>query len=155
MGDLLNPDFQDFIKCFNRHKVRYVLVGGYAVIYHGYNRSTGDLDIFVEATVANYNRIVQAFEEFKMPVFDMTQSTFLNTESYEVFTFGVPPVSIDIITVLRGVTFDEAFTMSTNGLIDGITIRVLLKNGLLLAKKLSNRPKDLEDIHQLNLQEEE
>ena len=155
MGDLLNPDFQDFIKCFNRHKVRYVLVGGYAVIYHGYNRSTGDLDIFVEATVANYNRIVQAFEEFKMLVFDMTQSTFLNTESYEVFTFGVPPVSIDIITVLRGVTFDEAFTMSTNGLIDGITIRVLLKNGLLLAKKLSNRPKDLEDIHQLNLQEEE
>ena len=155
MGDLLNPDFQDFIKCFNRHKVRYVLVGGYADIYHGYNRSTGDLDIFVEATVANYNRIVQAFEEFKMPVFDMTQSTFLNTESYEVFTFGVPPVSIDIITVLRGVTFDEAFTMSTNGLIDGITIRVLLKNGLLLAKKLSNRPKDLEDIHQLNLQEEE
>ena len=155
MGDLLNPDFQDFIKCFNRHKVRYVLVGGYAVIYHGYNRSTGDLDIFVEATVANYNRIVQAFEEFKMPVFDMTQSTFLNTESYEVFTFGVPPVSIDIITVLRGVTFDEAFTMSTNGLIDGITIRVLLKNGLLLAKKLSNRPKDLEDIHQLILQEEE
>lgn len=79
MGDLLNPDFQDFIKCFNRHKVRYVLVGGYADIYHGYNRSTGDLDIFVEATVANYNRIVQAFEEFKMPVFDMTQSTFLNT----------------------------------------------------------------------------
>ena len=155
MGDLLNPDFQDFIKCFNKHKVRYVLVGGYAVIYHGYNRSTGDLDIFVEATVANYNRIVQAFEEFKMPVFDMTQSTFLNTESYEVFTFGVPPVSIDIITVLRGVTFDEAFTMSTNGLIDGITIRVLLKNGLLLAKKLSNRPKDLEDIHQLILQEEE
>lgn len=155
MGDLLNPDFQDFIKCFNKHKVRYVLVGGYAVIYHGYNRSTGDLDIFVEATVANYNRIVQAFEEFKMPVFDMTQSTFLNTESYEVFTFGVPPVSIDIITVLRGVTFDEAFTMSTNGLIDGITIRVLLKNGLLLAKKLSNRPKDLEDIHQLSLQEEE
>ena len=155
MGDLLNPDFQDFIKCFNRHKVRYVLVGGYAVIYHGYNRSTGDLDIFVEATVANYNRIVQAFEEFKMPVFDMTQSTFLNTESYEVFTFGVPPVSIDIITVLRGVTFDEAFTMSTNGLIDGITIRVLLKNGLLLAKKISNRPKDLEDIHQLNLHEEE
>ena len=132
-----------------------MLVGGYAVIYHGYNRSTGDLDIFVEATVANYNRIVQAFEEFKMPVFDMTQSTFLNTESYEVFTFGVPPVSIDIITVLRGVTFDEAFTMSTNGLIDGITIRVLLKNGLLLAKKLSNRPKDLEDIHQLILQEEE
>ena len=155
MGDLLNPDFQDFIKCFNKHKVRYVLVGGYAVIYHGYNRSTGDLDIFVEATVANYNRIVQAFEEFKMPVFDMTQSTFLNTESYEVFTFGVPPVSIDIITVLRGVTFDEAFTMSTNGLIDGITIRVLLKNGFLLAKKLSKRPKDLEDLHQLNLQEEE
>ena len=155
MGDLLNPDFQDFIKCFNKHKVRYVLVGGYAVIYHGYNRSTGDLDIFVETTVANYNRIVQAFEEFKMPVFDMTQSTFLHTESYEVFTFGVPPVSIDIITVLRGVTFDEAFTMSTNGLIDGITIRVLLKNGLLLAKKLSKRPKDLEDIHQLNLQEEE
>ena len=155
MGDLLNPDFQDFIKCFNRHKVRYVLVGGYAVIYHGYNRSTGDLDIFVEATVANYNRIVQAFEEFKMLVFDMTQSTFLNTESYEVFTFGVPPVSIDIITVLRGVTFDEAFTMSTNGLIDGITIRVLLKNGLLIAKKLSNRPKDLEDIQQLSLQEEE
>ena len=132
-----------------------MLVGGYAVIYHGYNRSTGDLDIFVEATVANYNRIAEAFEEFKMSVFDMTQSTFLNTESYEVFTFGVPPVSIDIITVLRGVTFDEAFTMSTNGLIDGITIRVLLKNGLLLAKKLSNRPKDLEDIHQLILQEEE
>jgi len=107
MGNVLNPDFQEFILELNNCEVKYVLVGGYAVIYHGYNRTTGDLDIYVERSVENYNLMCKAFKNFGLAMFDMTQENFLDHSTFEVFTFGNPPVSIDIITSLKGVSFSE------------------------------------------------
>ncbi len=63
MGNILNEDFVDLLITFNRNKVDYILVGGYAVIYHGYNRTTGDLDLWVNPTSRNYRKMLQAFVE--------------------------------------------------------------------------------------------
>jgi len=61
MGNIFNPDFQEFLLALNKNEVNYVLVGGYSVIYHGFPRTTGDLDIFVEVSTINYEKLVQAF----------------------------------------------------------------------------------------------
>lgn len=99
MNELTLPiDFREFIQALNESDVEYVLVGGYAVVYHGYLRTTGDMDIWVNRTVENYHRLVSAFTCFGMPVFDMTRSNFLDVKKFDVFTFGVPPMAIDIMT---------------------------------------------------------
>src|ERR1700693_3916562 len=97
MGNIFNDDFRDFIDCFNKSNVKYILVGGYSVILHGYSRTTGDMDIWVERTRENYENIKIAFSHFGMPVFDMTADAFLNNSDWDVFTFGKPPSSIDIM----------------------------------------------------------
>ena len=96
MGNTFNEDFRDFLAALHRREVRYVLVGGYSVILHGYSRTTGDLDVWVEKTAANYALLVQAFRDFGMPTFDMTAENFLNQPAFDVFTFGRSPVAIDI-----------------------------------------------------------
>ena len=80
MGNLFNPDFRDFLKALHLHDVDYLLVGGYAVILHGYERVTADMDIWVRCTPENYKKIVQAFNSFGMPMFDMTMDNFLNSK---------------------------------------------------------------------------
>ena len=72
MGNVFNPDFQEFLLTLNKNEVHYVLVGGYSVIYHGFPRTTGDLDLFIEVSKSNYLKLAQAVEQFQMPLFDMT-----------------------------------------------------------------------------------
>src|SRR6478752_3170163 len=110
MATIFNDDFRDFIQALNEQKVEYILVGGYAVILHGYRRVTGDMDIWVNRTKENYSKLVKAFSQFGLSVFDMTEAKFLDIKSADVFSFGRPPVSIDILTRLKGVEFDEAFS---------------------------------------------
>lgn len=106
MGTIFNDDFKDFINSMNTHRVEYILVGGYAVILHGYRRVTGDMDIWVNRTKENYSKLTLAFVEFGLPLFDMTEEKFLDADAVDVFSYGRPPVSIDIITKLKGVEFD-------------------------------------------------
>lgn len=138
MANLFNPDFQDFLRSLRQCQVRYVLVGGYSVILHGYSRTTGDLDIWTERTAENYERLVQAFRLFGMPVFDMTLHNFLQNPALDVFTFGRPPAAIDIITQLKGLDF---------GLIH--------YQHLLQAKRAAGRPRDQNDIENLRRQKDE
>jgi len=107
MGNIFNPDFQEFLLALNKNEVNYVLVGGYSVIYHGFPRTTGDLDIFVEVSTINYAKLVQAFEQFQMPLFDMSEDSFLHQFQINVYTFGRPPVCIEILKEISGFTFDE------------------------------------------------
>ena len=78
MGNIFNEDFIDFLKALNQQQVEYILVGGYSVILYGYSRTTGDMDILVNKTKENYQRLLKAFHDFKMPVFDMTEDNFLH-----------------------------------------------------------------------------
>src|ERR1700761_7815388 len=109
MGNIFNDDFRDFINCLNQSGVKYILVGGYSVILHGYSRTTGDMDIWVDCTAENYLKLKRAFLHFGMPMFDLTEHNFLNNPDLDVFTFGRPPSSIDIMTKVKGLDFDECY----------------------------------------------
>lgn len=149
MGNIFNEDFREFIACLNKSEVKYLLIGGYSVVLHGYSRTTGDLDIWVERTPENYHRICDAFDSFGMPVFDMTDSNFLEHPTWDVFTFGVPPVAIDILVKLSGISFNEMFSRAVYFEVDGLKIRVIHLNDLLEAKRIAARPKDLDDLENL------
>lgn len=149
MGNIFNEDFRDFLSALQLHAVRYVLVGGYSVILHGYSRTTGDLDIWVEKTAENYSRLVQAFHSFGMPVFDMTAANFLDASRFDVFTFGRPPVAIDIMTNLKGLDFAVAYALASDRQVEGLTVRLIHYPHLRQAKAAAGRPRDQNDLDNL------
>ncbi len=149
MGNIFNEDFKDFIRALNAAKVQYILVGGYSVILHGYARTTGDMDIWVNRTSENYKRLLHAFADFKMPVFDMTEENFLHHKEWNVFSFGRKPNMIDIMVKVKGLEFETAFAKSKLYTIEKLKIRTVRLQDLIQAKKAAGRFKDLDDIEQL------
>ena len=149
MANILNDDFSEFILALNESETEYILVGGYAVIFHGYNRTTGDLDIWVRPDSENYRRLKKAFEIFRMPMFDMTEEKFLNTADYDVFTFGRPPVQIEILTKVKGLNFDAAFRQASFLEYDGVMVKMIDIKDLIIAKKAAGRFKDQADLENL------
>ncbi len=145
-GNIFNDDFREFLTALNDQYVRYILVGGFSVVLHGYSRTTGDMDIWVDRTAENYIRLKKAFSQFGMPVFDMTEQNFLSHPVWDVFTFGVPPVAIDIMVKVKGLDFDTCFENSIYFEDDDLKIRTIHKENLIEAKKQSGRPKDLDDL---------
>ena len=149
MGNLFNPDFRDFIKALHKHNVDYILIGGYAVILHGYERVTADMDIWVRCNEGNYKKLQYSFLTFGMPMFDMTLNNFLDPENCDVFRFGRKPVAIDIMTKVKGLSFDEAFPSATIVNVDDIQVRLIQYEHLLAAKKQAGRAKDINDLENL------
>ncbi len=149
IGNIFNQDFREFLNALNNNKVKYLLVGGYSVILHGYSRTTGDMDIWVDRTKENYVLLNSAFEEFGMPIFDMTLENFISHPEWDVFTYGKPPVAIDILINLKGVNFNFAFNNSIVFDLDGLSIRTIHKNDLITAKMAANRAKDQNDLENL------
>ena len=149
MANILNQDFSEFIVSLNKNNVEYLLVGGFAVIYHGYNRTTGDIDVWVNPTKDNFLKFKMAFTDFGLNLFDMTEEKFLNTKDYDVFTFGVPPVCIEILTKVKGVEFNQCFEVASFQKFDEIDVRIIDLRSLLVAKKAAGRYKDLDDIQNL------
>jgi predicted nucleotidyltransferase len=149
MGNILNQDIIDFLKALNESRVEYILVGGYAVVYHGYTRTTGDLDIWVNPSEDNYNKLLIAFEKFGMSVFNLTKERFLDTTKDDVFTFGRSPVSINILSKATGLIFAEAFSNAKMVDFDGVPVNMIDIRDLLTAKKAVNRPKDQDDLEHL------
>ena len=153
MANLFNPDFQDFLQACFQCEVRYLLVGGYSVILHGYSRTTGDLDLWVERSAENYECLVRAFQQFGMPVFDMTADNFLHRPDLDVFTFGRPPVAIDIITSLKGLVFAEAWHAAEFVYVEEVPIRLIHYLHLVQAKRAAGRPRDQNDLDNLALRQ--
>lgn len=151
MNNIFNSDFQEFLKAFEDHNVEYVLVGGYSVIIHGYSRTTGDMDLFVNPSKDNYNNIVLAFAQFGMPLFGMDIERFMDTDHFDVFEYGRPPMAIDIITKLKGVTFMDAYKNAIRyEITDTLCIKVIHINQLIQNKLAVGRSKDISDIDYLN-----
>ncbi len=148
-GNIFNEDFREFLAALNGQQVRYILVGGFSVILHGYSRTTGDMDIWVDRTSQNYQRLKKAFIQFGMPVFDMTEENFLFHSNWDVFTFGVPPVAIDIMVSVKGLDFDESFNSAVFFEDDDLEIRTIHKEALIRAKQHAGRAKDLDDLENL------
>ena len=150
MGNIFNQDFRDFLQALNNNDVEYLLVGGYAVILHGYPRTTGDMDIWVNRTTNNYKKLVTAFYEFKMPIFDMTEENFIQHQNWDVFRFGRKPVAIYIMTKMGGLNFEECYLAAQHYDDDGLIIKLVHYNDLIKAKKAAGRFKDLNDLENLS-----
>lgn len=149
MPNIFNDDFRDFIHALNEMEVKYILVGGYAVILNGYRRTTGDLDIWVEPTSENHQKLLKAYKQFGLPTSDISSFNFLENKQIDVFSYGVPPVAIDVMKELKGCNFDTAFELSQLFTESDLTIRFLHLKDLITAKKASGRHKDLDDIEKL------
>ena len=108
MADLFNQDFQDFIEALNKATVEYILVGGYAVILHGYIRSTADMDIWENKTPGNYQKLRKAFSYFGAPIF--SEKEFLG-DRFNVWGIGVEPNRIEVLNNIKGVVFSEAYAL--------------------------------------------
>jgi len=151
--NIFNNDFKDFIESLNRFDVEYILIGGYAVILYGYHRTTGDLDIWVNATENNFIKLIKAFAYFGFPTNAIDLNKFLEKENYNVFTFGRPPMAIDIVTSIQGVEFDAAYNNVKFVDIQGIEVKLLSMSDLITTKRTTGRYKDLDDLENLDINE--
>ena len=148
MGNIFNPDFRDFLLALSLCNVSYLLVGGYAVILHGRERTTGDMDVWVKPTEENFKRLMQAFQTFGLPPVIPIEA-FLNPDEADVFSFGRSPVAIDIMTQVKGLNFDECFGQSVFFEDEELKVRTINMHHLLTAKRAAGRHKDLDDIEHL------
>lgn len=143
----LHPDFRDFLKFLNSHGVKYLLVGGYAVGYHGYPRATGDMDIWIAIDEQNAEKTAEVLSEFGMPAEKISKNLF--AEKDKIIRMGVPPVRIEIITGASGVSFDDCYPRRETVDINGIMVNFISLQDLKINKKATGRHKDLEDLENL------
>lgn len=144
----LNRDFREFIELLNEHNVEYVLVGGYAVILHGYPRYTGDIDFLVKPDMNNAKKVTAVLKEFGFGSLNVTPEEFSKPDF--VLQLGYPPVRIDLITSISGVSFEEADNNKATLTIDDLVVPVLGLKQLRANKKASGRHKDLDDVEHLD-----
>jgi hypothetical protein len=143
----LHSDLRAFIESLNSANVKYVIVGGYAVSFHGHPRFTGDIDFFVAHTRENAEAIVSAIENFGFGSLGLKPHDF--TESDSIVQLGYPPNRIDLITGIDGVTFDEAWASRIVADLEGLPVCFLSKDLLLRNKRAVDRPKDRGDVDML------
>ncbi len=143
----LHPDFKEFLKLLNSQGVEYLLVGGYAVGYHGYPRATGDMDIWIAVSESNAKKASKALLEFGMPADEVSKELFIARD--KIIRMGVPPVRIKVITGASGVDFTECYSRREVVEINGISINFISIEDLKKNKRATGRHKDLEDLEHL------
>jgi hypothetical protein len=140
-------DFKELLELFNGHKVEYMIVGAYALAYHGAPRFTGDIDILVHLSPENAQKILSALADFGFGSLNLTINDFQNPDS--VVQLGVPPVRIDIITSITGVTWEEANKGKIEGLYGNVPVCFLGREQYIINKRATGRKKDLADLESL------
>jgi hypothetical protein len=140
-------DFKKLFALFNKHKVEYVIVGGYALAFHGAPRYTGDIDILIHPDTANAHRILEAIDEFGFGSVDLTAADFQKPQN--VIQLGVPPVRVDIITSLTGVSWEDACTGRIQGKYGDIPVHYIGREQFISNKRAVGRKKDLADLEAL------
>ena len=144
---MLNPDFRDILSLFNEEKVEYMVVGAYALAYHGLPRATGDIDLWIRRSDENANRVWRALAKFGVPLVDFTTDDLKKPDI--VFQVGIAPRRIDILTSIDGVDYDDAEPERKQAEIEGLTIPIIGRRHLLQNKKASGRPQDQADVARL------
>jgi len=143
----LLPDFKEFLKLLNAHKVEYLLIGEYAVGYHGYPRATVDMDIWVAMNPANSERIVTVLKEFGFDSPELSPEIFL--KEWQVIRLGVSPVRIVLATTVSGVNFSECYAERVEDILDGVKVKLISLKHLKANKEASGRHQDLADLENL------
>jgi len=140
-------DFKELLELFNSHKVEYLIVGGYALAFHGAPRFTGDIDLLVKADSENAKRILAALDEFGFGSLDLSQADF--TLPNNVIQLGVPPVRVDIMTSITGIDWEKAQADKVQSNYDDTTVYFIGKADFIANKRSLGRKKDLADIEAL------
>ncbi len=144
----INSDFRDLLRAFNEAGVRYLIVGGYAVMVYTEPRYTKDLDLWIEPKEANARAMLDALARFGAPTTDVAPADFLEPEVF--FQIGVEPVRIDIMTSVTGLDFAGAWERRVMIDFGGESAPVLCRGDILAAKKASGRPRDRRDAKSLD-----
>jgi predicted nucleotidyltransferase len=144
---ILPHDFKDFLRLLNAKSVEYLLVGGYAVGYHGYPRATADMDVWIARKPENAQRVTEALRSFGFDLPDLKPDLFLDEN--RIVRLGLPPLRIEVITSASGVTFEECYLKRIRAEIDGISVNIIGREQLLANKRAAGRHKDLDDIEHL------
>jgi len=143
----LPPDFKEFLKLLKEHDVRYLLIGGYAVGYHGYARATEDMDIWVAIHPDNAQKLVSAMKAFGLDDPNLTSELFL--QKPKIIRMGFPPLRLEITTSISGVEFEECYKTRIVDNFDGVEVCVIDLKNLKKNKKASGRTKDIADLEEL------
>lgn len=144
---MLNQDFKEFFQFLNESKVRYLVVGGYAVSFHGHPRYTKDIDVWVEMSEENATRIVEAIALFGLRSPDIQPPDFIKPD--HIIQLGYEPRRIDILTTIPGVEFAECYPKRISADMDGVNVDFIDLNNLKQNKRASGRHQDLADVEKL------
>ena len=131
----------------NSHQVEYLLIGGYAVSYHGYPRTTADIDIWVAIQRENAEKLVVVLREFGFDAPQLTADLFLRQN--QIIRMGNPPMRIELLTTISGVRFEECYSERIIGIIDDVEVQIINLEHLKRNKQASGRQKDLDDLEHL------
>jgi hypothetical protein len=143
----IEKDFKEFIGSLNNNNVRYLIIGSFALSYYAEPRYTKDIDILVDATPSNADRLMKAIHEFGFTDIELSNRDFLEPE--QVIQLGVAPLRIDLLTSLKGIPFADAWERKTAGQYGDIPAYYISKQDLIDQKKLVGRKQDLADIEKL------
>jgi hypothetical protein len=144
---ILNPDFKEFFQLLNENNVQYLIVGGYAVAYHGHPRYTKDIDVWIWIDPDNARRVVKTLVDFGFESLGLKEGDFL--ESDTVIQLGYAPNRIDLIMGVLGVEFRECYAKKAETEIDGVKLFFIDLENLKRSKKATGRLQDLADLENL------
>lgn len=140
-------DFKKFLQLLNSKKIEYLVIGGYAVGFHGYPRATGDMDIWIAITGQNAMKMVEALREFGFDPPELQKEIFLKEQN--VIRMGVPPMRLEILTSIDGVDFKKCFNNRIIADFGDFKVNFISRGDLLINKCASGRPQDLVDFEKL------
>ncbi len=140
-------DYLELLQCLNDNKVKYLVIGGYAVIQYAEPRYTKDIDIWVEASSLNAKKLLKALSQFGAPISNLTVEELAVPGL--VYVFGVAPVRVDILNRVSGGNFSKAWISKNVVTLEGIKVNFASKSDLVKMKKAAGRPQDLADIESL------
>ncbi len=140
----LAKDLREFIQLLNSHGVEFLVVGAYALAFHGHPRYTGDIDLLVRSSAGNAARIEHVLADFGFGSLGLSAADFLVPD--RIVQLGLPPNRIDLLTSIGGVGFDEAWNGCIPAELDGLPVRFLGRDALIRSKRAAGRPKDLADL---------
>ncbi len=143
----VEKDFEEFIKLLNYHKVKYLVVGAYALIFYTLPRNTGDIDFFIEASEENAGRILNVLKDFGFGDMEFKKEDFTNSDL--VVQLGYSPNRIDIITGISGISFSEAYKNRIKSKLGGEDVYFIAAADLLKNKEAAGRAKDIADAELL------
>ena len=143
----VEKDFKEFIESLNRNSVRYLIVGSFALSYYAEPRYTKDIDILIDATGQNADCLMNAIHDFGFTDIELASRDFLEPE--QVIQLGLAPLRIDLLTSLKGISFDKAWGRKTAGHYGDIPAFYISKQDLIEHKRLVGRKQDLADIEKL------